>query len=69
MWMREQAWNNKGPPTIEDILDKYHPIIHYAELKDLRKKATAWRVHYDARLKATNAVFEVLEALLEGVEL
>src|ERR1700690_3472405 len=45
--------DNKGPPTIEDILDKYHPIIHYAELKDLRKQATPWRILYDARLKAT----------------
>src|ERR1700690_1266698 len=60
--------DDKGPPSIEDVLDKYHPVICYAELKDLRKKATAWRVHYDARLKATDAVFEVLEALLEGAE-
>src|ERR1700690_2099328 len=31
--------DDKGPPTIEDILDKYHLVICYAELKDLRKKA------------------------------
>ena len=49
--------NDKGPPTIKDVLDKYRPTIHYAELNNLRMKVTAWHIHYQACIKATDAVF------------
>ena len=60
--------DDAGPPTIEEVLDKYRPALRYAELNDLRKKVTAWRIHYQGRLKATDSVFEVIAALLEGAE-
>ena len=64
----ETIKDDKGPPTIQEVLDKYHPAIRYTESNDLRQKVIAWRIHYQARIKATDAVFEVIAALLEGAE-
>jgi hypothetical protein len=61
--------DDAAPPTIEDVMERYHPATRYAELNELRTKVTAWRVLYQARIKATDAVFEILAALLEGAEL
>lgn len=60
--------DDKGPPTIEEVLDKYRPALRYAELNELCNKVTAWRIHYQRRMKAIDAVFEVIAALLEGAE-
>src|ERR1700690_979550 len=64
----ETIKDDKGPPTIEEVLDKYRPAIRYTELNDSRQKVITWRIHYQARIKATDAVFEVIAALLKGAE-
>ena len=60
--------DDAGPPTIEEVLDKYRPALRYAELNELRNKVTGWCIQYQCRMKATDAVFEVIAALLEGAE-
>jgi hypothetical protein len=60
--------DDAGPPTIQEVLNKYRPALRLAELNELRNKATGWRIHYQRRMKATDAVFEVIAALLEGAE-
>lgn len=57
-----------GAPSVEDVLRQWSPVHRYVELRELKEKAKTWTIHYEARLKATAAVVEVLEALLEGDE-
>lgn len=65
---QEVIQRDTAAPSVEDVLHNWSPVHRYVELRELKEKTKLWLVHYEARLKATAAVFEVLEALLEGHE-